>query len=272
MSTVLGIRFREIGKISYFEYIDTAKENIKIGDVVVAQTKKGVECGTVIVLKEIDSLDFTAQNDEKIIRKASEEDIKSLENKKAEEEKALKICKKKVDEHKLGMKLVEAEYLFDRSKIIFYFVAESRVDFRNLVKDLARTFRTRIELRQVGIRDEAKTLGGLGPCGKPLCCATFLNDFEHVSVKMAKDQGMSLNPVKLSGSCGRLMCCLKYEQDTYREIIGQMPQVGETVITPEGEGMVAGHDALKNELKVALKSSPEATIVRNFKVEDIKTN
>ena len=223
MSNVLGVKFREVGKIHYFFYDNF---DIKKGDKVIAETKRGIECGKVLFVKE----DFILEEKpneliERIIRKVTDEDIESLKLKKLEEEKAKAICQDKVNVHKLKMKIIDVEIMFNRTKIIFYFVSDSRVDFRNLVKDLAHIFHVRIELRQVGIRDEAKILGGLGMCGKSLCCTTFLNDFQVVSVKMAKDQGVSLNPTKLSGICGRLKCCLKYEEDTYLDLMENMPKV-----------------------------------------------
>ncbi len=268
MKQILGIRFRDVGKVSYLTYF--GKENIIVGDVVVAETKRGVEPGKVLVKFNADSFEKEIQSHEKIIRKATDEDLEFLEKKKEEEKEAIKICNKKIKEHKLKMKLIDAEYMFNKSKIIFYFVSESRIDFRNLVKDLARAFKVRIELRQMGIRDEAKMLGGLGPCGAPLCCATFLNDFQPVSIKMAKDQGVSLNPNKLSGACGRLMCCLKYEQDAYRDIISKMPALGQKVSTPEGNGSVVGHLIIKSQVKVALEESLENAPPKIFKLEEIE--
>lgn len=266
---ILGVRFREVGKIYYYLSKD---EDIKIGDKVIAQTKLGAECGTVLTIS--DKLDKGANKSaEYIIRKATKEDLESLEGKRAEELKALQICKDKIAHHKLNMKLIDAEYLFDRSKLVFYFVSDARVDFRNLVKDLAYIFKVRIELRQVGIRDEAKMLGGLGPCGKEFCCATFLNDFQSVSIKMAKDQQLSLNPTKLSGACGRLMCCLKYEQDTYKDILRKMPKVGETVRVNGEEGTVTGRNVLKEKLEVDIKDeSSENSERRQVDISEIETN
>ncbi len=267
MRKVLGVRFHEIGKIHYFIF---SEENVNIGDIVVAGTKRGIECGKVMIITDADTFEGTMQPSETIIRKATQEDLKSLEEKKKEEEEAGEICKKKILEHKLKMKLIDVEYMFNRSKIIFYFVSESRIDFRNLVKELARIFKVRIELRQVGIRDEAKILGGLGSCGKMLCCSTFLNDFQPVSIKMAKDQGMSLSPSKLSGTCGRLMCCLKYEQDVYRDILNKMPRMGAAVSTPEGHGIVTGQSVIADKVKVALDDDTESTSAKMFKTEEIK--
>lgn len=268
MQKVLGVRFRDIGKIHYFLY--SKKDDIKRGDLVIAETKRGVECGKVMVVCTDFQYDLQAPISDKIIRKANSHDLKSLESKKEEEKEAEIICKKKIAEHKLNMKLIDVEYMFDRRKVIFYFVSESRVDFRNLVRDLAHVFRMRIELRQVGIRDEAKILGGLGFCGKPLCCTTFLEDFQPVTIKMAKDQGMSLNPTKLSGTCGRLMCCLKYEEDVYRDILNKMPSVGSRVSTPEGNGTVVGGITIESKVKVSLDSDIESVIPKIFKINEIK--
>ena len=268
MRKILGVRFREVGKIHYFICPD---ENINSGDIVVGETKRGVECGKVMIITDGSDFESSVQSSEVILRKATEADLKSLDEKKKEEEEAGKICKKKILEHKLKMKLIDVEYMFDRSKIIFYFVSESRIDFRNLVKELARIFKVRIELRQVGIRDEAKILGGLGSCGETLCCSTFLNDFQPVSIKMAKDQGMSLSPSKLSGACGRLMCCLKYEQDVYRDILNKMPRAGTAVLTPEGRGTVTGQNVIAEEVKVALDAEGEGAPYKLFKLGEVKS-
>lgn len=268
MRKILGVRFREIGKIHYFICPD---ENINAGDTVVAETKRGVECGKVMIVTEEPDFERSVQPSEIILRRAIKADLESLDEKRKEEEEAEKICKKKILEHKLKMKLIDVEYMFNRSKIIFYFVSESRIDFRNLVKELARVFKVRIELRQVGIRDEAKILGGLGSCGNTLCCSTFLNDFQPVSIKMAKDQGMSLSPSKLSGTCGRLMCCLKYEQDVYRDILNKMPRIGSSVVTPEGFGTVAGQNVIAEEVKVALDADGESVSPKLFKSEEVKS-
>ncbi len=267
MCEVLGVRFKEVGKIHYLIY----KSGIcKVGDIVVAETKRGVECGNVIYIKNMENECDFVNPSEKIIRKATPEDLKSLAKKKEEEKEALRICHEKIKEHKLKMKLIEAEYMFDRSKVIFYFVAESRVDFRSLVKDLAYIFKLRIELRQVGIRDEAKMLGGLGPCGRMLCCDKFLNNFQSVSIKMAKDQGLSLNPSKLSGTCGRLMCCLKYEQDFYHESIDKVPMIGERVQTPDGFGSVISANIISNIAKVLPDSADKSVELKKYKISDLK--
>ena len=266
MSTVLGVKFREVGKIHYFLYDDF---DIKKGDKIIAETKKGIECGKVLFIKEDFIFEKPPSTAQRIIRKATFEDLESLKLKKIEEEKAKVVCQNKVNHHKLKMKIIDVEYMFNRSKIIFYFISDSRVDFRNLVKDLAHIFHVRIELRQVGIRDEAKILGGLGICGKSLCCTTFLNDFQLVSVKMAKDQGLSLNPTKLSGICGRLKCCLKYEEDTYLDLIEKMPKIGDRVLAAEGEGIVMGVFPVSGALKIQFKNSGGNTFIRVHKLKDI---
>ncbi len=266
MSKILGVKFCEIGKINYFECnnFDISKE-----DFVVAQTRKGEECGEVTVVRE--NLNVKTSPDEFIIRKATAEDLDSLKKKKQEEDKALKICEEKIKHHKLKMKLIGAEYTFNRAKLIFYFTSESRVDFRSLVKDLAYVFKVRIELRQIGVREEARLLGGMGICGRPICCSSFLPDFENVCVKMARNQGMSLNPVKLSGMCGRLKCCLKYEDDVYLNLLDQMPKIGTIVETAEGNGVVVNRFPISSEVKVQLEDSAGNSRIKSFKLEDVST-
>ena len=266
MDKIVGARFFEVGKIHYFSCF----HDVSLGDTVIAETKRGTEAGKVVYAENAEKFKDLILPGEKILRKATKEDMKSLEEKKKEEEKARKICQKKVEEHKLEMKLINVEDMYDRKKVIFYFVSESRVDFRNLVKDLASTFKARIELRQVGIRDEAKMLGGLAPCGRPLCCGKFLDDFQSVSIKMAKDQGVSLNPTKLSGACGRLMCCLKYEQDFYHEAISNMPSVGSKVQTPDGQGEVVSCNVISGCIKVLLDGEEKTIQPRNYNISEIK--
>ncbi len=268
MSEMFGVRFREIGKITYLTY--SGNENIKIGDTIIAETRRGLENGKVLVKVPKENFENISKPTEKIVRKATREDLKSIKDKSLEEKKAESVCKSKIEEHKLKMKLIDVEYIFDRSKIIFYFISDNRVDFRNLVKDLAKVFKTRIELRQVGIRDEAKMIGGLGPCGKCLCCSSFLGDFQSVSIKMAKDQGVSLNPAKLSGLCGRLMCCLQYEEDIYRGLLSNMPSIGQRVSTPEGEGVVVDRMVIKSQVKVSFDEE-QATLPKVFDVDKIKS-
>ena len=246
---VVGVRFKKAGKIYYFDPLEYA---FNVDDYVIVETARGIEYGKVAsAVKEVEENDVVLPL-KKIIRPAKAEDIEKVEENRLEAERAFSTGSEKITEHKLDMKLVEVEYTFDRNKIVFYFTAEGRVDFRNLVKDLASIFRTRIELRQIGVRDEAKMLGGIGPCGRMLCCSTFLGDFEPVSIKMAKDQNLSLNPSKISGLCGRLMCCLKYENDEYEEAKALMPDIGTRIQTPDGPGKVVGLNLLERLMQVSL--------------------
>ena len=249
MYEVVGVRFKKAGKIYYFDPGDLPISN---GDYVIVETVRGIEFGKVVVAKkQVDEKDIVLPL-KKVIRMADQKDKLVVEENKKAAEEAYDICLKKVEAHGLEMKLVDVEYTFDRNKIIFYFTADGRVDFRELVKDLAAIFRTRIELRQIGVRDEAKMLGGIGPCGRMLCCSTFLGDFDPVSIKMAKDQNLSLNPTKISGLCGRLMCCLKYENDEYETAKEQLPDLGEMIETPLGLGKVVGLNILERVLQVEL--------------------
>ena len=216
MAEVIGVRFKEVGKVYYFDPLDN---KLRAGDMVIVETARGLECGKVATPNKTVSDEELAYPLKPLIRIATENDLRHLEENKLKEKEAYRICEQKIANHKLEMKLVSVECTFDNSKILFYFTADGRVDFRALVKDLASVFRTRIELRQIGVRDEAKMLGGLGVCGKPFCCASFMGEFQPVSIKMAKEQGLSLSPVKISGTCGRLMCCLKYEQDAYTDLL-----------------------------------------------------
>lgn len=236
MAEVIGVKFKEGGKVYFF---DPCGINVKAGAAVIVETARGLECGTVAEgNREVSDSDIVKPL-KKAIRPASEKDIAQMEENHRREAHAFQVCQQKIIEHKMDMKLVDVEYTFDNSKILFYFTADGRVDFRDLVKDLAGIFRTRIELRQIGVRDEAKMLGGLGICGRVFCCTQFLSDFQPVSIKMAKEQGLSLNPTKISGACGRLMCCLKYEQNAYDDLIRTTPRIGSPVETPEGRGTVA---------------------------------
>ncbi len=251
---VVGVRFRQTGKIYYF---DPDGKKVDQGENVIVETARGLEYGQVV------SENKFVQNTEivpplrKVLRKATkEDDIHHEENSKKEKE-AFDICLQKIEKHKLEMKLIEVEYTFDNNKLLFYFSAEGRVDFRELVKDLASVFKTRIELRQIGIRDEAKMMGGLGVCGRPFCCKTFLNDFAQVSIKMAKEQNLSLNSVKISGTCGRLMCCLRYESEVYEEELKRTPKVDSIVDTPDGDGVVVEISPLSGMVKVRMNSAPE---------------
>ncbi len=250
MYEVVGVRFNKAGKIYYF---DPNQLSLSVDEYVIVETVRGVEYGKVVTeVKKVDKNDVVLPL-KKIVRIAEQKDRLSVQENKEEAAHAYKVCSEKISEHDLDMKLVDVEYTFDRNKVIFYFTADGRVDFRNLVKDLASVFRTRIELRQIGVRDEAKMLGGIGPCGRMLCCSTFLGDFEPVSIKMAKDQNLSLNPAKISGLCGRLMCCLKYENDEYEQAKEEMPDLGAFVQTPEGKGKVVGLNMLERVLQIEMK-------------------
>jgi cell fate regulator YaaT (PSP1 superfamily) len=267
MLKIIGVRFKSVGKIYYFDPGDTELKN---GDKVIVETSRGVECGEVVMTdREIDESNF--KNPIKpIIKKADERDLKTIERNKQKEQEAFEICKQKIEAHKLKMDLIDVECTFSNNKMLFYFTAENRVDFRELVKDLASVFRTRIELRQIGVRDEAKMLGGLGICGQPFCCSRFLGDFQPVSIKMAKEQGLSLNPTKISGCCGRLMCCLKYEQDSYEDLLKHTPKVGAIVKTSDGKGIVQEVNLLTGKLRVKLDRSDNVITVKKDDVEVIK--
>lgn len=266
MTEVVGVRFKEVGKIYYFDPDNTSLE---AGDMVIVETTRGVECGQVAMPNRSIDDESVVHPLKKIIRKATPEDINHVAENKKKEKEAFEICEKKIAAHKLEMKLVDVEYTFDNNKILFYFTADGRVDFRSLVKDLAAVFRTRIELRQIGVRDEAKMLGGLGICGRPFCCSAFLGEFQPVSIKMAKEQGLSLSPVKISGTCGRLMCCLKYEQDAYLDLLKTTPKIGAIVNTPDGKGVVVDQNLLTGELKVRMDKEPAAAPA-SFKADEVK--
>ena len=255
MADIIGVRFKNSGKAYYF---DPGEFDPEKGSLVVVQTARGTECGEVVIPRKPVADETVVQPLKPVLRPANREDQRRVRENAEKEKRAFSICQKKIAEHKLEMKLVEVEYAFDGSKILFYFTADGRVDFRSLVKDLASVFRTRIELRQIGVRDEAKMLGGLGICGRPFCCSQFLGGFQPVSIKMAKEQGLSLNPTKISGCCGRLMCCLKYEQDTYEALLKVTPKQGALVSTPEGKGVVTEVNLLTGKLKVRLDKSPDS--------------
>ncbi len=265
MAYIIGVRFKDVGKIYYF---DPDGHNLKKGDHIIVETSRGVECGEVAMSNRNIADEDISYPLKKLIREATDEDLQKVADNKEKEKKAFDICVEKIKLHKLKMKLVDVEYTFDNSKILFYFTADGRVDFRELVKDLAYVFRTRIELRQIGVRDEAKMLGGLGICGRPFCCNSFLGEFQPVSIKMAKEQGMSLNPVKISGTCGRLMCCLKYEQEAYSDLLKTTPKTGAIVQTPDGKGTVTDMNLITGRLTVSLHKSPDAA-ARNYKVSDV---
>ncbi|TCL55151.1 cell fate regulator YaaT (PSP1 superfamily) [Hydrogenispora ethanolica] len=247
MINIVGVRFKQAGKIYYF---DPAELEVQAGANVIVETVRGVEFGQVIVGPRLVPDEKVTQPLKKVLRLATAEDEVQLRENHEKEQKAFGICQEKIAKHNLEMKLVDVEYTFDRSKIIFYFTADGRVDFRELVKDLATVFKTRIELRQIGVRDEAKMLGGLGPCGRPLCCATFLGEFEPVSIKMAKEQNLSLNPVKISGICSRLMCCLRYESSSYRDTKADLPLTGSRVRVDGREGKIVETHQAKESLLV----------------------
>ena len=266
MAEIIGVRFRNVGKIYYF---DPDGARLRQGDRVIVETSRGVECGEVMMInREIDE-ESVPQPLKKLIRLATNEDLARIAENAAKEKTAYQICARKIEAHKLDMKLVSVEYTFDNSKLLFSFTADGRIDFRELVKDLASVFRTRIELRQIGVRDEAKMLGGIGICGRPFCCASFLSGFQPVSIKMAKEQGLSLNPVKISGACGRLMCCLKYEQEAYTDLLRSTPPIGSLVSTPEGRGVVTEVNLLTGMLHVRLDGAAEG-VLKTFHVKQLR--
>ncbi len=265
MPKIVGIRFKPVGKIYYFSPEDIEFE---LGDGAVVETARGVELGKVVISpREVEKV---SQPLKPVLRKANEDDIKQQERNQARREGALKDARERAAKHKLGMRLVDAEFTFDNSKLIIYFTADGRVDFRDLVKDLASLFRLRIELRQIGIRDETKMRGGLAPCGRACCCSSHLGDFERVSIKMAKTQCLSLNPVKISGLCGRLMCCLAYENDHYSETAKYMPVIGSDVSTPDGRGMVISNNLLKLRSRVRLQKQDGSMEIKEYGAEEMK--
>lgn len=268
MVKVVGIRFRNAGKIYYF---GPGKLQLKAGMHVIVETARGVEMGTVMTDPREVSEESVVQPLKPVIRIATEQDEKQAEKNRQKEKEAFKICLEKIAKHKLDMKLVEAEYTFDNNKLLFYFTADGRIDFRELVKDLAAVFRTRIELRQIGVRDETKIRGGIGICGRPLCCHTYLSEFAAVSIKMAKEQNLSLNPTKISGVCGRLMCCLTNEEETYEELNSQLPSVGDTVTTSDGlTGTVHSLSVLRKLVKVVVNLENDEKEIREYQAEELK--
>ena len=267
MIKVIGVRFRHVGKIYYFDPKDYP---VCEGDHVIVETARGVEYGFVVLGPREVSEEKVIQPLKSVIRVATPKDDAREEKNRKKEKEAFQICLKKIREHNLDMKLIEAEYTFDNNKVLFYFTADGRIDFRELVKDLAAVFKTRIELRQIGVRDETKILGGIGICGRPLCCHTFLSEFAPVSIKMAKEQNLSLNPTKISGVCGRLMCCLKNEQETYEYLNKKLPAVGDYVTTPDGlKGEVSSVNVLRQLVKVLVDVNDEKEI-QEYKVEELK--
>ena len=268
MTKVIGVRFRKAGKVYYFS---PGEEDIKTGQHVIVETARGVEYGYVVLgTHEVDDKKVI-QPLKPVIRMATEADEETERKNKAKEKEAFKICLEKIKKHDLDMKLIDTEYTFDNNKVLFYFTADGRIDFRELVKDLASVFKTRIELRQIGVRDETKIVGGIGICGRPLCCASYLSEFIPVSIKMAKEQNLSLNPTKISGVCGRLMCCLKYEEETYEELNSKLPNVGDYVTTDDGlKGEVHSVSILRQMVKVIVTINNDEKEIRDYKVDQLK--
>ena len=271
MTEIVGVRYKSGGKQYYFDPQGVA---IAVGTGVIVETSRGLEYGECTMANTMVEDEQVVQPLRPVVRVATEEDLQIVEKNRSKEAHAMRVCEEKIQQHGLDMKLVDVDYSFEGNKILFFFTSDTRVDFRSLVKDLASTFRARIELRQIGVRDEAKMLGGLGICGKPFCCSTFLNEFQPVSIKMAKTQSLSLNPTKISGTCGRLMCCLKYEQEAYEDLVKHTPKVDSFVETPDGAGTVSSVSLLRQQVKVKLESDPdtpkcyhncELCIIRNGK-------
>lgn len=254
MAVIIGVRFKNTGKVYYF---DPGQNQLEKGSLVVVETARGIECGEVVIPNKEVADSTIVKPLKPVLRPATPEDKRRAKENAEKEQRAMRVCQEKIAAHKLDMKLVDVEYTFDNSKILFYFTADGRVDFRDLVKDLASVFRTRIELRQIGVRDEAKMLGGLGICGRPFCCSQFLSDFQPVSIKMAKEQNLSLNPTKISGQCGRLMCCLKYEQAAYEDLMKDAPRMDSFVETPDGAGTIISVNTLREKVRVRLDSAPD---------------
>ena len=266
MIRIVGVRFQKAGKIYYFDPVDL---NLETAMHVIVETARGVEMGTVLIPPKDVEDDKVVQPLKPVIRVATDEDEEIVQENKRKEKEAFAICKEKIIKHGLEMKLVDAEYTFDNNKLLFYFTADGRIDFRDLVKDLAAVFRTRIELRQIGVRDETKIMGGIGICGRELCCKSYLSDFVPVSIKMAKEQNLSLNPTKISGVCGRLMCCLKNEQETYEYLNSRLPNVGDTVTTKDGlKGEVTSISVLRQLIKVVVDNGEEKEL-REYPVDDV---
>lgn len=266
MNKVIGVRFKRPGKVYFF---DAGNIDVKIKDKVIVETAMGQEIGEVLINNKSLTNNKIKTSLKPIIRVATEKDIKHFEDNKEKEKEAFKICEEKIKKHNLNMNLVDSAYTFDNAKLLFYFTADSRIDFRELVKDLASVFKTRIELRQIGVRDQVRRIGGNGVCGRELCCCTFLNNFDTVSIKMAKEQNIALNPTKISGNCGRLMCCLKYEQEAYEEKLSKLPKVGAIVKTEDGEGTVDNVEILKEIVRVKIKDG-EDTFYKKYPASEIK--
>ena len=268
MIKVIGVRFRTAGKIYFFS---PGGLELKAGDKVIVETARGVEFGSVVTgIKEVPD-DQISQPLKPVIRIATQDEVRREAKNREKEKEAFKICQEKIRKHGLEMKLIDAEYTFDNNKVLFYFTADGRIDFRELVKDLASVFRTRIELRQIGVRDETKIRGGIGICGRPLCCHTYLTEFAPVSIKMAKEQNLSLNPTKISGVCGRLMCCLTNEEETYEELNSHLPSIGDYVTTPEKlKGEVQSVNVLRQTVKVIVSLDNDEKEVRDYKVDELR--
>ncbi len=267
MTEIIGVRFKNVGKIYYFA---PGELSVKGGENVIVETARGVECGLVVFGNKMVEDDEIVAPLKEVIRIATDDDLKQIEKNRLREKEAFGICEEKIQKLGLNMSLVDVECTFDNSKLLFYFTAENRVDFRELVKELASVFRTRIELRQIGVRDEAKMLGGLGICGRPFCCSSFLGDFQPVSIKMAKEQSLSLNPTKISGTCGRLMCCLKYEQDGYEELLKITPKFGAVVDTPSGRGTVTDVNLISGKMHVKLDATGGDAVFTREQVKLVK--
>ena len=268
MINVIGVRFRPAGKVYFF---DPAGMDIKTGDHVIVETARGIEFGHVVLGSRAVDESKVIQPLKPVIRMATAADEETERRNKEKEKEAFKICLEKIKKHELDMKLIDTEYTFDNNKVLFYFTADGRIDFRDLVKDLASVFKTRIELRQIGVRDETKIVGGIGICGRPLCCASYLSEFIPVSIKMAKEQNLSLNPTKISGVCGRLMCCLKYEEETYEELNGRLPNIGDYVTTDDGlKGEVHSVSILRQLVKVVVTVNGDEKEIREYKVDQLK--
>ncbi len=267
MKNIIGVRFKKPGKIYFFD-----PQNLRVNnhDFVIVETAQGEEYGEVVISNRVMPDENIVKPLKKVIRIATYKDKKHQEENKKKEKEAFELCKRKIKEHNLDMTLTDVEFKFDNSKVLFYFTADGRIDFRELVKDLASVYKTRIELRQIGVRDEVKRIGGNGVCGRELCCCSFLGNFETVSIKMAKEQNMSLNPSKISGNCGRLMCCLKYEQEVYEEKMKRLPKVGAIVKTQDGEGTVEGVEILKERLRVKLKDDNGEYYYKKYNAGEVK--
>ena len=266
MANIIGVRFKKPGKIYFF---DPDGKRVYRGQHVIVETAMGKEYGEVMIANRQLPDEKIVAPLKKIIRIATEKDKRQNEQNRKDEKEAFKICEEKIKEYKLDMKLMDVEYKFDKSKLLFFFTADGRIDFRDLVKDLASVFKTRIELRQIGVRDEVRRLGGNGVCGRELCCCSFLGNFETVTIKMAKEQNVSLNPSKISGNCGRLMCCLKYEQEVYEDKLKKLPGIGSIVQTDDGKGEVCGVETLKEKIKVKFKDGEE-TFFKRYDLKDVK--